>query len=179
MKLEYSVGLEDIVAFNNHHMESTPSLRRKLSVMRFVWAFAPLIGILLITSIEGMAPGKAMWVIAAVAIFVSSPIYLLQPMFLRWLNTRQVRKVYSSQQNQALLGAREIKIVSNGLVEKTSSGQVETDAAQINRIETTDDYIFVYAGSRIHIISKKTLQSGDPDAFLAELHKKTKNLEEN
>ena len=179
MKLEYSVSLEDIVAFNNHHMESTPTLRRKLSVMRFVWAFAPLIGILLISSIEGMSSGKAMLVIAAVAIFISSPIYLLQPMFLRWLNTRQVRKVYSNPQNQALLGPREIKIVSNGLVEKTTSGQVETDASQVDRIETTKDYIFIYAGSRIHIVSKKTVQSGDPEAFLSELRKKAKNLEEN
>lgn len=179
MKLEYSVSLEDIIAFNNHHMEATPSIRRKLSVMRFVWAFAPLIAIFAITSFEGMAPDKAMWTIAAVAVFVSSPIYLFQPFFLRWLNTRQVRKAYGSEKSRALLGAREIKIAGNGLVETTSAGEIQTGYDLINRIDAGDDYLFVYAtNSRVHIVPKKSVASGDFDDFVTELKKKAKNIEE-
>jgi len=177
MKLEYSVSIEDIIAFNNHHMEATPAIRRKLAVMRFVWAFAPLLAIWLITSVEGMAPGKAMWVIAVVAICVSSPIYLFQPLFLRWLNTRQVRKAYSNDQSQALLGEREIKIAGNALVENTSAGETQTGYDLINRVDADDNYLFVYAtNSRVHIVPKKAVRSGDFDAFVAELKKKAKNL---
>jgi hypothetical protein len=124
-----------------------------------------------------MDPGKAMWVIAAVAVCVSSPIYLLQPFFLRWLNTRQVRKTYSSEKNMALLGPHEIKITSGALVEKTSAGEIQTDYDLINRIDADDSYLFVYTtNARIHIVPKKTVRSGDFDAFVTELKKKAKNL---
>jgi len=180
MKLEYSISLEDVIAFNNHHMESTPSIRRKLSVMRFVWAFAPLLAIWLISTVEGMDPGKAMWVIAAVAICVSSPIYILQPFFLRWLSKRQVAKSYSSEKARALLGEREIKIAGNALVEKTSEGEIQTGYDLINRIDVNDSYLFVYAtNSRVHIIPKGSVRSGNFDEFQAELKKKARKLENN
>ncbi len=179
MKLEYSVSLEDIIAFNNHHMEATPSIRRKLAVMRFVWSFAPLLAIWAITSFEGMAPGKAMWAIGFVAICISAPIFLLQPFYLRWCNNRQVRKVYSSEKSQALLGAREIKISSSALLETTPEGENQTSYDSISRIDSDDDYTFIYAAnSKVHIVPKKTVQSGNYDEFVAELKRKAKNIEE-
>ena len=175
MKLEYSVQLEDIIAFNNHHMEATPSIRRKLAVMRFVWAFAPLAAIWAITFFEGMDPSKAMWVITFVGVCISSPIFLFQPFYLRWMNNRQVRKAYEDEKNRSLLGDREIKVTSNGLAEKTASGENQSEYAQINRIDSDDNYTFIYAAkSKVHIIPKKSVKEGDYDAFVSELKKKTK-----
>jgi hypothetical protein len=173
MKLEYSVALEDVIAFNNHHMEATPSIRRKLSVMRFVWSFAPLLAIYLITSFEGMEPGKAMWIIGAVAVGISAPIFLFQPFYLRWCNNRQVRKVYSNEKNQAMLGVREIKVASNCLIETTPAGENQSEYALINRVDADENYTFIYAAnSKVHIIPSASVTSGDYAEFVSELKKK-------
>jgi hypothetical protein len=175
MKLVYSLKLEDAVKFNQDHLESIPEMKRKLSIMRNVWAFTPLVAISAIMFVEQATPSKTAIVISLVAFCVSTPIYFLQPVFFRWSTSRQLRKIYSEPQNQALLGEHEMEIVGNELVERSGTTENRFQLKSIEKVLTSGDHTYVYtSGAQAHIVPKVRVTEGDYDAFVRKLRKKTK-----
>lgn len=173
MKLEYSIKLEDVVAFNRDHIESIPEMRRKLSIMRYVWAFTPLVAISAIMFLEGASPGKTAAVISFVAFCVSTPIYYFQPAFFRWSTARQIRKVYSETENQSLLGQHEMELSGNNLVERSETNETNFSLKSVERVLTVGDYTYVYtSGSQAHIIPKNNVTAGDYDEFVGAISKR-------
>lgn len=174
MKLEYSVGIEDVVNFNISHVESTPQVRRKLAIMRFVWAFAPLIALFLIMNVEGASSDRIYTVITLVTICVSAPIYLFQPAFFRWSTARQIRKLYGRNENKALLGDHQMEIVGKQLIDRLGDSEIKLSLNDVNRVLSTDDYTFVYTkNSQVHILPQKGVSSGSYDEFVAAIRKKS------
>ncbi|PLX98413.1 MAG: hypothetical protein C0623_12115 [Desulfuromonas sp.] len=175
MKLIYSLKLEDAVKFNQDHIDSIPEMKRKLSIMRLVWAFTPLVAVSAIMFVERATPSKTAIVISFVAFCVSTPIYFLQPAFFRWSTARQLRKVYAEPQNEALLGQQELEIVGNELMLKSEATENRIALKSVEKIISSDDHTYVYtSASNAHIIPKNSVIEGDYDGFIKTLRRKTK-----
>jgi len=173
MKLGYSVKLEDIVIFNRDHIDASPALRRKILIMRMVWAFTPLLTIFLIMNIEGATPDKIMKVVSLVAVFFTAPVFLFQPAFHRWSCARQIRKMYEQGQNQGLLGEHEMQIVGHNLVEKNEINESTAPLASIEKIISADAHTYIYTGpAQAHVIPKNSILSGEYDQFIDEVKRR-------
>jgi len=175
MKLEYSVNLEDIITFNQNHIDASPQMRRKMTVAKYIWSFTPLIAIMAITHFEGTSPDKAIKLISFVTLCISAPIFLFQPAFFRWLSARQIRKLYGSGQSYGVLGSHSIEIVGKDLVTKSETDENRFALVSINRIVKNDDYTYIYTSASLaHVIPRNGVVSGDYEQFVAKVEKLAK-----
>ena len=163
MRLRYENTLDDAIAFQQYHYTHSPTARRSIAGLR--WGGVALIMFMC------FAAGKDKLLLHLVEMCILSGIYILiLPVLVRRSIKRQSRRMYSEGSNKGMLGEHELEITEDGIIERSPYNETRTAWGAVERIESTPDHTFIYAGSMMaHVIPHSRINEGDYKAFLAQL----------
>ena len=88
MKITYEVKVVDCLAFNDHHMKTSPFMRKAIRKGQLWWASGPLIGGLAIAIFKNLPPEKTLVILSALSLALSLPMFFLYPSYFK-MNTRK------------------------------------------------------------------------------------------
>lgn len=138
MEYHYTLTKDDYVAFNMHHAQHSERVQKVLRVQRWmslIFLFIPL----LVSWIEGefLLGMFAAFALLAVLWFLFYPKYFYGSI------KKNIIKVMNEEGNSSLTGEHTIMVTEDGLVEKSSKGEVKTPWSSITQIRETDEHIFI------------------------------------
>jgi hypothetical protein len=85
---------------------------------------------------------------------------------------RQIRRILDAGSTEGVLGRHELKLDGQYLVERTNVSEGRQALSAIDRIEDTEEYVFVYLSAVNGLaIPKSSMVVGDADQFLATLRR--------
>jgi Ca2+/Na+ antiporter len=161
MRIKYSNTLEDLVKFNLYHFNNSPSLRRNKRFM--IWG-VPVI-IILIFGLFTVVQNNSFHVL--VGILCSILYFIFVSLSFKISVRRNVRKMYSEGSNMGIIGAHELVIEKDGLIEYSEVSEHKISWKGIERIARTNEHVFIYIGSVMaHVIPINGVTSGNIDEFV-------------
>jgi YcxB-like protein len=136
MKITVEITLEDLVAFNNFHLEHSPSTNRN-KILRYV-----LTTVLIINAVLAIIKGQIFTTIVFIllAIFV---IFLWKKVF-KYFVSRQVKAMYKEGKNQGTIGCNDMTIGDDAIVQENASGSYMTKWNYVEKVLKTERFILVY-----------------------------------
>jgi len=165
MKINYSVNVEEFVAFNRFHWERSPYFRQTVAALRWYLplGLTSVAGLFLLAD-HGSLPVAFGLLCGAAFLVVATPRILRRSL------DRQVRNMFAEGSNKAFFGAHELEIDDSGLVERSAFGESRFRWEAVERIEATPDHVFIYL-SAVHAIaiSRSSVSGCDIEAFVAAL----------
>ncbi len=167
MTLTYDFTLDDLVAFNRHHLRHSPSHKRTRFFVRVL--FIPMAAIpVVLRLLQGqdvLGLTLTMGVIAVIWFFAYPPI------FDRRVES-QIRRALNEGSNRGLVGEHTLTITPEGLRSTSPGGDSFYKWASVEKVEQTESYIFVYVASvQAIVIPKQTLQGTPPETVLGEIYR--------
>lgn len=160
-EIEYEVRDRDLLAFNEHlAFETAPVKKHFRRHQAQVPGFMVLISLLLWFYYKDTL--SALYVaVLALAWGFGVPAYL------KWSMRRQLSRLYSQEDKDAVLGRFSLRIEKQDLVETSSRGETRTPWADILRIEATPKYAFIFVTRESAlIIPRATVRKGNLHEFV-------------
>ncbi len=161
VEIEYALDESDIVALAKYKLRHTPTLRRRMLILRLGY----LIGF--------TAMSLGIWLlyrdtIILVTLLGLTIISLSFPLYHDWRLRSNVYQTYRDAKNRAALDVRTLRATSEGLEEKSSFGETKVRWNTIDRITITPSYTFmsvIVQGYSV-VIPKNQVRSGNYDEFV-------------
>ena len=169
MKLKYENTIEDIVALGRSYRQNSPMMKRaKYNPLFFVWTVlitASLTFFLFDRSAFTFQKVVVISICASAAILFSALFLLIYPaMFDRCMRRSATDDPTGASK---FLCEHELEMDDSGIVERTDVNESHTSWRGIQRIAETDEYGFIcLSATTAHVIPKKRIVEGDPDAFI-------------
>lgn len=167
MRLRYILELDDLVAFHQFYIDTSPVVRKRrlTSVISFGVIFIAL-G-LLRWQLENSIVPLVYFVVFAI---VFTTWYWHAS---RKVKPKRVAKLYAKERNRGMFCQHELEILPDGLLERTPVGEQKTQFQGIDRIESTATHSFVFIGTFLaHVVPHAKVTEGDVDSFIATLKEK-------
>lgn len=166
MIIKYDNTMEDMIAFNQHYIETSPVQRKSLFSIRWKMPVLTLIffGIL---SWSDHSFGFLIY-----GLVVAIVLFLVYPAMFRKRFAKNIRQLYAERGSKGVLGLHSLEIDDNGLLVKTDCNEVKSSWNTLDRIVSTDTHTFIYINANAAIIlPRQTIVEGDYDNFVAELNR--------
>ena len=175
MKLEYQLTEEDLFNFNGFHQKHSPvaiKARRRSIASCSISMF--IVMTYLITKDHGFSP----WLLllsAVLAVFVG----FLYSIYLKSHSRRYVKKTIREGKNISLNTPVKVEFYQDKILSNSSLGESKLKWDVVERIEETEDYIFIYISSlQAIIIPKAKVESDIPvSGIFAEIQTLKKQAE--
>ncbi len=136
MKIKLEVTLDDLVAFNNFHLEHSPSNKRN-KIIRYV-----LITVLMINALLAIIKGQVFTTIVFI-LLAAFVIFFWQKVF-KYFVSRQVKAMYKEGKNQGTIGCHDMTIGDDAIVQENDSGSYMTKWNYVEKVLKTERFILVY-----------------------------------
>lgn len=162
-EIEYEIREQDLLAFNEHQLKHSEKLQKTLNRHQ-----ATIPGIMVLIALflwfYYQDTLSAIWVGLGAAIWG-----VAVPWYLRWNARSQIRKMYTADVKDAVLGRYKLRIEPNALVEVSKAGESRIKWSEILRIEKTKGYAFVFVDvDSALILPLATMKKGDLVEFVKE-----------
>ena len=161
MEVDYEITREDLYAFQWRAAFQSPRGRRARRVAYLLW----LIAILLLAIIPAIGPHGIAWSQVSLRFIVTSLAiaYLLQWCLDRWLLRHVIRQMLKDERpDRGQLGRHRLVLDEEGLTETTAVGQSRTRWAGVDRVEQSDDYIYIYTSpAAAHVVPRRAFSSAE------------------
>lgn len=169
MEIKFKLREEDYINFNIDHAKKSASLKKNLMLQRVM---GPIIFLAFPFLIKKQTE-IPMWYWITIFSITSIVWFVFYPRYFNWRMKKSVRKMLKEGSNKNLFSERKIKILETGILETTSIGETNLKWDQIDKIEETDDYIYIYISSiSAHIIPKRIFKNeNEKQIFLKEILK--------
>ncbi len=136
MKITIEITLEDLVAFNNFHLEHSPSTKRN-KILRYVLTF-----FIIINFVINMIKGDIF--MAIVFLLLAAFVMFLWPKIFKFFVDRQIKAMYKEGKNQGTIGCHDMTIGDDEIVQENDSGSYMTKWNYVEKILKTERFILVY-----------------------------------
>ena len=168
MKIQFENTLEDVIAFSQHFNKTSPSMRRRRLITLL---YFPILWFLIM--VLPYISGNLITIYIIIWIVVSLVWILFMSYFSKKSITRNVRKLYSEGENKGTIGKHTMVVNPDSLVDITEYGEFSIKWNAINKIESDENYIFIYISSvSAHVIPKKSFVSDlEIENFISEVQK--------
>jgi hypothetical protein len=143
MKIEYDLTKQDYIDFNMHYIENSPKLKRSLFIQRFVIALVFLIFPFIFSKNSG-TPFLPSFIVYGV-IFILWVLFY--PKYYRTIAKKRIIKLIDKGGSAIQLGHRSITLNEEGLEEFSEQGESKSSWSSIERIEETENHIYIFIGS--------------------------------
>jgi YcxB-like protein len=149
-EVTYQFHKEDWMAFNLHHIANSPTHHKNRSkAIRSVPVM--LIGL---TIFYGVSEGR--WIVPAIVSLVIGTIWILwYPGFRDKKVIKGIDKFIDEKQNQSFLGEHKIDVSLGGVTLTTKMSEQYVKWEDIVKLETNENYIFIYNTDTTAIILPK------------------------
>ena len=158
MEVEYSLGLEDLLAWNDYRDAHSPAVRRRhlafpvfflvLAAVTWVWAFGP---------VGQRLPGG--WTVAGSLLALATGLFgvllLLYPALLRYGTRRLVRAMYREGQNRAFFTRRRLTITPETLTDATEISVTTMKWVAVEKIAVDQRHAYFYVSAANALILPK------------------------
>ena len=182
IEIRYEMREKDIPALTQHQLKNTESFKKGLRRHKVILPLVLLAVALISWAIYNDVVTAALVAMVGIIWAISSPFYI------RWSVTGQVKKMYTKDMWQSMMGIHTLKATPNALADLSPKGESTVPWDEILRTERTRKYAFIfYDLDTAQIIPLETLSEGDIDEFIdfvdgkieeadkfAERHKKNK-----
>lgn len=162
-EIEYELREQDLLAFSNHQLSSSEKVQKTL---RRHQAVIP--GIITVISFF-------LWLyyqdtLSAIYVGLLAVGWGLGgPWFLKWQTQRQLKKLYTDDIKEQVLGTYKLRVEPKALVEIGRSGESRINWGDVLRVEVTHKHAFIFVGlDTALIIPRATLKTGDLHEFIKE-----------
>lgn len=142
-KVEYNLTKEDYIAFNMHHMDHSPTVKRSLFIQRYVVALVFLAFPFIFSSIS-RAPLLLSFIVYG-AIFIAWILYY--PRYFMATTKKRILRMIDEGSNANLFGPRSMTLNESGVEEISEHGESKSSWRSIEKIDETADYIYIYISS--------------------------------
>jgi len=160
-EIEYEVREQDLIAFNEHQLQSSENLQKTMRRHQAVMpGFIVVIAMFLFFYFKDIP--SAMYVgLIALGWGLGVPLYL------KWSLRQQIKKMYSAEEKACILGRNTLRIERDQLVEINARGESRIAWADVLRVESTKKYAFVFVSTDAAlIIPRGTVSKGNLHEFV-------------
>ena len=164
MPLRYENTINDMLAFQEFHYAHSPTAKRVMSGYR--WGGTVVLFIFSYILWRGHSLASNLFF----ASFGSGLYAFVSPAICRRSLRRQALKMYSEGDNKGLTGEHELELIEGGFIERTPYNETKIAWGAVERIETTQDYTFIYINSVMALtIPHNSILEGDYKAFMEQI----------
>lgn len=174
MKVEYNLIKDDYIAFNMHHLETSPTVRKTLLIQQYGVAVLFLIIPYFFSRISG-TPMLLSYIVYG-AIFLAWILYY--PKYFIAVTKRRILKMIDESDNSSIYGMQSITLTDTGVEQESNTGESKTSWNGIERIDETKEYIYIYIGAmNAYLVPNRAFDDDAQRAeFLRILREKTNLL---
>lgn len=167
MRIRYDIAPEDLLAFNLHFHQKSPTMRR--TRMWVVIGLAAMIIGMCFVAAEILDNLIILWVgIGWAAVFAA-----IYPKLYRRNLKRYSARLFAEGQNMKLFGQHVAELRDNGLFDATQFLERTVFWKGIERIESLPGHTFVYLSTMsAQVIPENSIIEGDYRAFVEELQRR-------
>ena len=169
MDIEFELLEKDYINFNIDHAKKSSSLKKSILSQRIL---GPIVFMLIpfILRLYTSIPLSYWLTIFAIASVLWVMFY---PKYFNWEMGRRVKKMLNEGNNENILIRRTISISKEGLLEKSAIGESKVKWSQVDKVEETEEYIYIYISSiSAHIIPKRVFRDeNEKRLFIKEIEK--------
>lgn len=169
-KVEYDLTKEDYIAFNMHHIDHSPTIKRSLFIQRYVVALVFLAFPFIYSNVSGVP--LLLPIIIYGAVFI---IWILfYPRYFTASMKKRILKMIDEGGNASLFGPRSFTLSETGVEEVSDQGESRSSWRSIEKIDETVDHIYVYISSiNAYLIPTRAFQDiTQKNMFLERLKEK-------
>ncbi len=153
MEAEYTLTLDDYIAFQRYMMRTSPALRRSI---RIGYVAVVVIVLVFFYATEGWSS----WPNALFSLAFLVACLALYAWLVRSSAERTGRRLMKEGKNKGTFGQHTLKLSQDGVVETTEVGETRASWAGIERVAENETYIFIYLSSTsAHVIPKRSFAS--------------------
>lgn len=164
MRIEYAFGLEDHLAFTEHHYRRSRSARRRIRFRRFG---TPVLAVATVILLAATFDREAVLDYAARGLLVGALWVLIFPFYHRLLVRRSVRRFQSQAANRRFFGTQSLALEPEGLVHEGGFGEFRVHRGAIGKVERDTGHAFIYiSDEQAFVIPRAKVAEGDFEAFL-------------
>lgn len=169
MELEFELLEEDYINFNIDHAKKSSSLKKNILMQRIL---GPALFLIFPFIIRGYTE-IPMWYWVTIFGIVSVVWFIYYPKYFNWEMTRRVKKMLSEGSNENILNRRKIILSDEGILEKSLIGESNVSWNQVDKVEESNEYIYIYISSiSAHIIPKRIFKDeNEKQMFIREISK--------
>lgn len=171
MKVEYNLIEDDYIAFNMHHIDTSPTIRRTLLMQQYGVALVFLIIPYFFSRITEI-PMLLSYIVYG-AIFLAWILYY--PKYFISVTKRRIIKMINEGDNSSIYGMQSITLTDTGIEQESHTGESRTAWHAIERIDETEEYIYIYIGTmNAYLVPNRAFEDDAQRAeFLRILREKT------
>ena len=138
--IKYKVDMEDLVAFNQYFVATSPFLRRHRLIVIAVISSIYII-------LEGVSTSQRLNHSIVVMVWYRSSFGVLYYRASLKVSPKHIARLYSSEKNNGIFCEHELAILPEGIDEKTDVNEQLSAFSEIERIEITDIHVFIFIGT--------------------------------
>lgn len=171
MKIEFNLTKDDYIAFNMHHIETSPTIRRSLLIQQYGVSVIFLIVPYFFSRIS-RAPMLASFIVYG-AIFLAWILYY--PKYFMHATKKRIIKLIDEGDNSAILGIHSITLTDEGIVQESRTGESKSTWGSVKRIDETSEHIYIFIGTvNAYLVPKRDFEGKiHMEAFIDMLREKT------
>lgn len=140
MKIDFILTKEDYIAYNIHHIEHSPSMRKSLNIQRYGLAMIFLVFPFIIASLTSIP--LPVWLVVYGTVFI---VWIkFYPKYFISSTKKRIVRLIEEGNSANLLGERSILLTEDGVEEISPQGESRTTWGSIEKIDETEDYIYIY-----------------------------------
>lgn len=163
---QYSIAIEDIVAFAEFDFGQSQSRRRYLQRMRILTSIAMLI---ILTLVSWIAKSYTYIILGGPA---SVAFFLQYPNIIKRVGINSIKRTYLEGENKNIFAGRTIDILPDKIIVNTEYSESSISWKAIEKLLENDKYIFIYTSTTAAIIiPKSTIPSEVPQDFMLQAKK--------
>jgi hypothetical protein len=169
MRIRYSNTLEDLVTFNRHYCDHSPTMRWKFTLWTKI---APAV-VLPVAALATVTTGYGAYLFAGSCL--AAYMFFLMPGLMRWEHERTVRRLYTEGKDSFL--SHELELTPVALIERSAVGETLSRLESIERVESEGEYTFIYLTPiTAHVVPRHGVTDGDYEAFVAALRQRLADI---
>jgi hypothetical protein len=142
-KVEYDLTKEDYIAFNMHHIDHSPTIKRSLFIQRYIVALIFLAFPFIYSRVSGAA--LLLPLIVYGVVFIIWILYY--PRYFTASMKKRILKMINEGSNASLFGPRSITLNESGVTETSENDESRSSWRSIEKIDETAEHIYIYISS--------------------------------
>ena len=152
MEVEYSLGLEDLLAFNQYRNAHSPTIRRQ----QFTPRVAVLIALAGVWVLSSAIVDPSAWIILGLFLgLVGAISYFSYPARLRRRSRRLVEHIYMEGQNRGLFTRRRMTITPETITDATEISVTTMKWVAVEKIAVDQRHVYFYVSAASAFILPK------------------------
>lgn len=143
MNFEYSLTKQDYIDFNLFHMTYSDSMRRSISIQRFI---LPIGIIIILPFLLASLTRIPLWYWLIVCVCMSLFWIASYPKYLGRSVSKRISKMLNEGENEGkgILGKHSFSLSEDGIVDTSEHSELRTKLNAIENVVESKDHIFIY-----------------------------------